>query len=315
MKQEFSYPSGDGRTQIHAIKWLPKGEPAAILQIAHGMVEFIDRYDAFAQFLTGNGLMVVGNDHLGHGLSVAGEEEYGFFAERDGNACVLGDLRRLQELVTGEHPGLPYFFRGHSMGSFLARQYIQRHGEELTGAIIMGTGAQPGFVLALGKRMCASKARKHGWHYRDEQIDRMALGANNKKFEPARTPADWLTRDEAVVDAYLAHPWNTFRFTVNGYYWMFTSIQEAQDRARIGKIRKDLPILLVSGAEDPVGGFGRGVHKVFEGFRDAGLRDVEMKLYPEDRHEILNEKNREVVYADILAWMQAKAGGAGRFLW
>ena len=308
MKNEFTFASSDGRTQIHAIEWTPAEAPVAVLQIAHGMVEFIDRYNAFAEYLAGEGIAVVGNDHLGHGLSVASEEDYGFFAEKNGNACVLADLRALHERTAEKYPNVPYFFLGHSMGSFLARQYIQRYSGDLAGAIIMGTGSQPGLVLALGKKMCASRAKKFGWHYRDEKINNLALGSNNKRFEPARTRADWLTRDEAVVDSYVSNPRNSFIFTVNGFHEMFTSIQEAQRGSGIAKIRKDLPIYVVSGAEDPVGGFGKGVKKVYDAFVAAGLRKVEMKLFPDDRHEILNELNREAVYEDLLAWMKAQMG-------
>ena len=305
MKQEFTYPSRDGRTQIHAINWTPEGAPRAILQIAHGMIEFIDRYDRFAAYLAQHGILVVGNDHLGHGLSVVGEEDYGFFAETNGNETVLADMRQLQEQTQAEHPGVPYFILGHSMGSYLVRQYIQRYSKDLAGAIIMGTGTESSLVLTAGKRMCRSQARRNGWRYRSKQLTGIVLGANNKKIASPRTPADWLTRDEAIVDAYLSNPWDTFVFTVNGFHELFTSIQGAQNKALVAKIRKDLPLFLVSGEEDPVGGYGKGVRKAFDGYRAAGIRDVEMKLYPGDRHEILNELDKETVYADLLAWMEA----------
>ena len=306
MKREFTYASSDGRTQIHAIEWLPEGEPKAILQIAHGMVEFVDRYDPFAQYLAEHGFVVTGNDHLGHGQSVASEEDYGFFAEKNGNERVLDDLRELQKITAGKYPGLPYFFLGHSMGSYLARQYIQRYSKDLTGAIIMGTGTESRLALALGKRMCESRAAKNGWHHRDAGINRLVLGSNNKKIASPRTPADWLTKDEAVVDAYLSNPLNTFVFTLNGFHEMFVSIREAQARERIANIRKDLPLLLVSGAEDPVGGYGKGVKKACERYLAAGIRDTKMKLYPGDRHEILNELDRDQVFADLLAWMEER---------
>ncbi len=304
MKTHFKYPSQDKQTQIHAIAWEPDGKPAAVLQICHGMVEYIDRYDPFATFLLQHGYYVVGNDHLGHGESVTSDEKHGYFADPNGNECVIGDIHTLRKMTTEKLPGIPYFILGHSMGSFLVRQYIESYGAGLAGVIISGTGWQGNAALALGKRLCRSSANRHGWDYRSGRIDNMAFGSYNKQFEPARTSADWLTKDEAVVDAYLSHPWCTFKFTVNGYYNLFTSIQAAQDPKRIAQIPKDLPMFLVSGACDPVGENGKGVTEAYESYKNAGIKDVSMKLYENDRHEILNETDRDVVWADLLAWLE-----------
>lgn len=303
MKQNFTYLSKDKETQIHAITWKPDGEIRAILQICHGMVEFIDRYSDFAEYLNRNGYYVVGNDHLGHGESVKNDEQHGYFHHPDGNACVIGDIRQLQEMTQGQYPNLPYFMLGHSMGSFLLRQYIEDYGSDLAGAIIMGTGSQPGAVLATGKILCRVIAAFRGWHHRSNLIDGMAFGSYNKQFEPARTRCDWLTKEERVVDAYLAHPWCTFQFTVNAYYNLFLTIQNAQNPQRIRKIPENLPLLLVSGACDPVGENGKGVKQAFQSYKDAGIQNIQLKLYENDRHEILNETDRDNVYADILGWL------------
>lgn len=189
------------------------------------------------------------------------------------------------------------------MGSFLTRQYIQMHADGLAGAVIMGTGSQPGIVLHIGKLLCRLIALFRGWEYRSSFVDNMAFGGYNKQFEPARTPSDWLTKDEAIIDACVNNPWSTFRFTVNGYYQMFRGIQYIQNPAHIQQIPKNLPLFFVAGADDPVGNNGKSVTQVCQQYKDAGIQDVQIKLYPGDRHEILNETDRDVVYADILTWL------------
>ena len=304
MKNEFYYPSKDGLTQIHAIEWIPDGEIRGVLQIAHGMVEFIDRYDRFAKVMADNGFYVVGNDHLGHGLSVTDENQLGYFAKHDGNFCVIGDMRQLQEDTSKKYPDLPYFLLGHSMGSFLARQYIEKYGEGLKGAIIMGTAYQPNATLDLGIALTGTLRKSRGDHYRSNVINNMGLGNYNKSFEPARTPCDWLTKDESIVDAYMENPLNQFVFTVNGYYNMFRGMRYCQRQKNLDKIPKDLPILVVSGWDDPVGDFGKGPTEVAVSYKKTGIQDVTMILYPDDRHEILNELDKEKVDQDIITWIE-----------
>ncbi|MBR4744269.1 MAG: lysophospholipase [Oscillospiraceae bacterium] len=306
MKQEFFFPSKDDRTRIHAVEWIPEGSVRGVLQIAHGMVEFIERYDRFASFMASQGFYVVGNDHLGHGLSVTDENQYGYFAERDGNLCVIGDMHQLREDTAGKYPDVPYFLLGHSMGSFLVRQYIEDHGEGLAGAIVMGTGYQQAAALNAAIGLSAFLQKTRGGHYRSRMINNLALGSCNSSFEPARTKNDWLTKDEAIVDAYEANPLNQFMFTVNGYCNMFRGMRYAEDQKNLDRIPKGLPILVVSGENDPVGDFGKGPALVAESFRSTGIRDVTLKLYPGDRHEILNELDRETVDRDLLQWIESR---------
>ena len=308
VKREFTFDSGDGRTKIHAVEWRPeKGEICGVLQIFHGMVEFIERYEETAEYLTERGFVVVGNDHLGHGRSIVSKEEYGFFCENDGNAVVLGDLRRLHEKAKKKWPKVPYFILGHSMGSFLLRQYLARYGSELDGAVIMGTGTQPAAALKTGRRLCALLARLHGWHYRSRLVDSLAFGGYNKHFRPARTDKDWLTKDGKIVDAYLADERCTFRFTVNGHYNLFASIEPPSKQETMEKMPKDLPVLFMSGTEDPVGGFGKGVEQVRRQFEAVGMTDVTWILYENDRHEVLNETDRAAVLRDLYAWLYVRA--------
>jgi len=306
MKQEFFYPSKDGLTQIHAIEWIPETEVHGVLQIAHGMVEFIDRYDRFATFMASQGFYVVGNDHLGHGKSVTDEAQYGYFARDNGNLCVIGDMHQLREDTRKKYPDVPYFLLGHSMGSFLSRQYIEMHGAGLTGAIIMGTGYQPTATLNAGIALTGLLQKLKGDHFRSATVNNMALGSYNASFEPGRTKNDWLTKDEAIVDAYVANPLNQFMFTVNGYNNLFRGMRYCQRRENLDKIPKDLPILVVSGQNDPVGEFGKGPRTVAQSYREIGIRDVTLKLFPDDRHEILNELDHDAVDNYLLNWIEAR---------
>ncbi len=306
MKNEFYYLSKDGLTQIHAIEWIPETEVRGVLQIAHGMVEFIDRYDRFACFMASKGFYVVGNDHLGHGKSVTDESQLGYFAKHDGNFCVLGDMQTLRENSQKKYPDLPYFLLGHSMGSFFTREFIEKYGEGLSGAIIMGTGYQPIATLDLGIALTGVLQQARGGHFRSAMVNNMALGSYNKTFEPSRTKNDWLTKDEKIVDAYEANPLNQFMFTVNGYYNLFRGMRYSERQVNLDKIPKDLPLLVVSGQNDPVGEFGKGPKKVAQIYLENGIKDVTLKLFPEDRHEILNELDREEVDKYLLDWIEKR---------
>ena len=306
MKQEFYYPSKDGLTQIHAIEWIPKDEVRGVLQIAHGMVEFIDRYDRFATYMASKGFYVVGNDHLGHGKSVTDESQLGYFAEHNGIFCVVDDMEQLRRDTAQKYPDVPYFILGHSMGSFLVRMFIEKYGEGLSGAIVMGTGYQQTATLNMAIGLTSVFQRSRGGHYRSTTINNMALGSYNASFEPARTKNDWLTKDEAIVDAYNANPLNSFIFTINGYYNLFRCMRYIQRQQNVNRIPKNLPILVVSGAQDPVGEFGKGPRLVAESFLKAGIHDVTLKLYPGDRHEILNELDKKKVDRDLLKWIDAR---------
>lgn len=279
MRDEFYFPSKDGNTEIHTIEWKPEGEVKAVLQLCHGMVEYIRRYDEFAEFMCGRGYYVVGNDHLGHGKSVQSKSEYGFFNEKYGNACVIGDMHTLRQRTMKKYPDVPYFMLGHSMGSLLVRQYIQMYGNGLSGAVLLGVSSDQ------------SKA---------------VLGSYNKKFKQARTRADWITSDQEHLDAYVSDPLCSFVFTVNAYYSMFSGMLSMEKKESIYMIPKTLPILFASGSDDPVGNFGKGVRKIYEQYKAAGLQDVALRLYDGDRHELLNETDRQQVYQDLFDWLEEK---------
>lgn len=246
----------------------------------------------------------MGNDHLGHGGSVRSEAYYGYFAEKNGNKILLSDMRELQRMTQEKYPDLPYFLLGHSMGSFLARQYLCQYGTYLDGAIICGTAWHSGLEARAGMLLCRLIARGKGWRYRSRLVNRLAIGSFNRKFHPARTPMDWLSRDEEAVDRYRSDPRTQFVFTVNAYEQMFAGLKYLSDSKNLARMPKDLPVLFAAGEEDPVGNFGLGVKKTAVAFRAAGMKNVACRLYPNDRHEILNERNRREVYQDMLGWME-----------
>lgn len=307
MKDEFYFPSKDGNTEIHTIEWKPEGEVKAVLQLCHGMVEYIARYDGFAQFLNGRGYYVVGNDHLGHGKSIQSKSEYGYFNEKYGNACVVSDMHTLRQRTMKKYPGVPYFILGHSMGSSLVRQYIQMYGNGLCGAIVTGVVAdQRRATLRTARRLCRIIAAFKGWHYRSRLVDNLAVGAYNKCYKPARTRADWINSDQEMTDQYVADPLCSFMFTVNAYYHMFGGMLQMEKKESIFMIPKTLPILMAAGTDDPVGNFGKGVRRIYEKYQAAGIQDITLQLYNGDRHEILNETDKEQIFEDMYEWMEGR---------
>ena len=299
-------PSSRPGATLNVLLCLPEGRPRAVLQMTHGMVEYIGRYEQLACWLADRGVAAVGHDHLGHGGSVVSREEYGYFGRPDGNRLLLDDIHRVTRWAKAlpELEGLPWFLLGHSMGSFYARQYLCEYGGELQGAILMGTGWQPRAAARAGRALCHLLAAFHGWRYRSKLVDSMAFGGYNRSFRPARTSKDWLNRDEKEVDRYLSEERCSFRFTLNGYDSLFTALERLCDKELLARAPKDLPVLFLSGDDDPVGDRGRGVQKAAQSLRDAGMRRVEVKLYPGARHELLVELNRQEVFADIGSFIQ-----------
>lgn len=305
-KEHFSLPSGDGQTMLHGIIWEPDhGEIRAVLQLVHGMAEHIDRYHDFAVYLTEQGFAVIGHDHLGHGKSLNDQKDLGFFAKKDGFRIVVEDMYRVTGYGRERFPGKPWFILGHSMGSFMVRRYLTDHSDELAGAIVMGTGQIPGALANAGRLMAGLIKTVRGDHYRSGLLLAMSTGGYNKTFEPARTSADWLSRNEENCDRYVADALCGFTFTTSAYQDFFTVLSELAAGKGYEKINRRLPILLNAGEADPVGG-AKDVPKVYEQYQNIGMKDVTLKIYPNDRHEILNEVDRDVVFADIRDWMISK---------
>lgn len=300
---EFYYNSSDRKTKIHVIKWIPDNEIKAVLQISHGMLEHIERYNDFATYMAEHGILTVGNDHIGHGSSVLSEENRGYFAEDDGNSVLIEDMHTLMNIIKDENPNIPYFILGHSMGSFLTRQFITLYGNQISGAIISGTGQQPILLIKIGIFITKLIASFKGWKYRSKFVDFLAMGGNNNKFKPARTKFDWLTRDDEIVDNYISDSRINFTFTLNGFYNLFKSILLMNKRENLENIPKNLPMIFISGERDPVGNFGKEVSKAFNMYNNLGMKNISMKLYSGDRHEILNELDKKQVYDDIVMWI------------
>ena len=303
-KSEYYIASTNGKNKLHVIMWQPVAGTRAILQISHGMSEYIDRYDRFATFMAGHGILVIGNDHLGHGESVADADELGYFPTKELSKTVVKDLYKVTKTIRARYPDVPFFLMGHSMGSFLARRYMMTYGNQLDGIIIMGTGSQPPQTLKAAKAMAKTIGMAKGEKHRSNMMLKLAFGSYNKRIKPERTPYDWLSVNTENVDRYMEDPLCGFPFTINGYKTLFDVISFIQDEANIRKIPKDLPMLFVSGEEDPVGGYGADVKAVAERYINEGAERVAVKLYPGDRHEILNERDYETVHEDILKFVR-----------
>lgn len=309
-EENFSFQSKDGKTTIHAVKWIPEGgQYKAVLQIVHGMVEFIERYRPFAEYMNEQGFLVVGHDHLGHGASVTSQEEWGFIADVEHPSDVLvSDMHKLRKIVQGENPQIPYFMLGHSMGSYMLRKYLCRHNKKLAGAVIMGTGREADSVTKLGLTICKIMASIRGWHYRSKLMQSLSYSKPYKQYDlyGKDLTNSWLTKDEDIARAYYNEPRCTFMFTLNGYRALLEAVYYDNQMENIQKVPQELPLLFVSGADDPVGNMGMGVKRVYSMYKLARMKDITYKLYEGDRHEILNELDRKQVYADIAAWLSVR---------
>lgn len=304
--QDFYFQSSTGRTSIHALNCVPDSKPRAVVQIAHGIAEHIDRYRPFMEFLADNGFVVAGNDHLGHGKSIRVPEEQGFFAEKDGWWRVVDDMDKLHDIMSNEYPELPYVLFGHSMGSFLTRTYLIKHPDKYDGVILSGTGHQSPALVLGGNAAASVMAKLNGAMGDGAKLDSLAFGTYLNKIENPRTKFDWLSRDTEQVDKYIADPLCGFVGKIGLYRDMMQGIKFITDKKNIAQMNKEKPVYFMSGDGDPVGDYGKGVERAYKAFCDAGLHDVFMRLYPGGRHEMLNETNKEQVYQDILNWLNEK---------
>ncbi len=305
----FSFLSSNGKTKIHAVKWLPEdGNYHTILQITHGMIEYIERYRGFAEYLTERGFMVVGHDHLGHGESVTSEDEWGFIALPDPSGTKVEDMHTLRTTIQKENPGVPYFMLGHSMGSYMLRKYLTLHNENLSGAIIMGTGFMSPRLMGFGMFLCRILVAIRGWNHRSKFIQFLSFRGPYQRFDvTGKKPENsWLTKDADCVREYYSTPKCSFMFSLNAYYGLMDAVKYDCNLKNAMKIPTELPLFFVSGQDDPVGNMGKGVKKAYEMYKKAGITDITCKLYENDRHEILNETDKEKVYADIYAWMSER---------
>ena len=304
MRTDLWYDSC-GLGKIHACRWTPEGEVKAVLQIIHGIAEFVERYEDFANYLNKQGILVVAEDHMGHGQSINNGGIQGYF--HGGWFAAVADSYKLLEDTKQEFPQVPYILFGHSMGSFMARTILCKYPDSgIDAAIICGTGWQPAFALPALAKVIDTIARKNGEEKPNETLQNMVFGSYNKKVEHPRTEFDWLSRDKAQVDAYIAHPLCGFTASAGLLRDMMLGIAYIERSDSLNAMKKDLPVFFIAGGDDPVGSYGKGVRQAADAFKKAGMTDVSVRLYPLGRHEILNEINKEEVYEDVAQWIASK---------
>ena len=304
--KDFYFNSSTGKNKIHARMCVPDTEPRAIVQIIHGIAEYIDRYDEFMRFLADNGIIAVGTDHLGHGKSIENEEQTGFFAYENGWDYAVRDEEVLRLAMHENYPELPIIVFGHSMGSFMARTLLIRYPDAFNAAIISGTGNQGSALVNGGLFMGNLVTGLKGAHHYSKFLNNLAFGSYNKIYENPKTEYDWLSRDEANVQKYIDDPLCGFIPTCSLFRDMMTGVKFITNKKNLTAMNKDMPVYFMSGDMDPVGECGKGVQKAYNNFLEAGMKDVSIKLYPGGRHEMLNEINKDEVYSDILTWLGSK---------
>lgn len=306
MREDFWYDS-HGAGRIHGCRWMPQGEPKVILQIVHGIGEYVERYDHFANYLTERGFLVVAEDHMGHGQSVNGEGIQGYF--HGGWFTAVDDTCQLLTDTRKEYPDTPYILFGHSMGSFMTRTLLCKYPDSgISGVIICGTGWQPAFALPAVIKVVEAVCRSNGETKPNEKLQNLVFGSYNSKVEHPRTPYDWLTRDAKIVDAYIADPMCGFTVSAGLLRELMKGICFIEQPGNLSAMRKDLPVFFIAGGDDPVGNYGKGVRQSAAAFRKAGMTDVSVRIYPLGRHEILNEINREEIYEDVVQWIDQVIG-------
>ena len=310
-REELRFPSADGRSTIRALVWWPElaaGTRArGVVQVIHGMAEHVERYDALARLFASRGFVVCGDDHAGHGAS-CDPDGYGCLPARGGAEALVADEHTLRRLVT-ERMGAdaPYLLLGHSLGSYIARVYLAEHGKGLAGVILSGTGTLPVAVSWAGHALARLTCAVRGEDYRSKLLDGMGVGGYARAV-PGRTGCEWLSHNEKNVASYVADPRCGFMFSAGGYAAVTKLTARACSLAWARRAPHDVPLLFVSGAEDPVGDNGRGVRAAAELARRAGQMHVDVRIYEGMRHEIFNEVDGGRVMADVLSWVEERLG-------
>lgn len=298
----FAYEAEDGKS-IHVSSWLPDEELRALLLIVHGMAEHRQRYAPFAVSLASAGIGVYAPDLRGHGETAGSIKDQGFIAEEDGWELVVRDLHGIANRMATDHPGLPFFLFGHDVGSLFVRSYLVDHSEEVDGAVLSATCGRLGAIGRRGRRRIAREVRRNGKRSKSRSLDHLVVGRFNRAFRPNRTEFDWLTRDGGAVDTYVQDPYCGAVLSVGFFADLLDGLDKVTTRENIERMRRELPLLLVSGANDPFNNMGKQVSRFAATLRQSDFRDVELKLYPGCRHDCLYELNRLEVYDDVLRWL------------
>lgn len=302
--KEFRFQSGDG-INVYVYNWEPEEgvKVKGVVQIAHGMAETAARYERFATALTKNGYIVYINDHRGHGKTAESLDKIGYLADQDGFEWLVKDMHQLSTIIKKEHPDLPLFLFGHSMGSFATQRYIMLHGSELKGTILSGSNGSQALLHRVAFIAAKSDVKRIGRQAKSKKMNQLSFGSFNNAFTPNRTEFDWLSRDNEEVDKYIKDPYCGDVFTAGFFYDFLMGLKEIDKIQNVKLVPKTLPIYIFSGSKDPVGGAGKGVQKLYNTYIKCGIQDVTIKLYPEGRHEMLNETNRDEVIKNVVQWL------------
>lgn len=302
---ETAFPSKDGIHNIYAEMYIPKNrEMRAIVQLAHGMKDYVGRYTALADYLCGEGYALAGHHHLGHGRSAGRSEDLGFFADKGGVDLILRDMHSMNRLLRDRYPGTPIIIMGHSMGSFIARLYAGRYHNGVSGLIIHGTGG-PNGLAPLGRAIASLIAGVKGPRHRSKLITDMAFGSYNSKYPKSEGEDAWLTRDTARVADRKDDKYTNFTFTASAYRDLFSMLIDCNKPKWFSEYPKELHTLIMSGDMDPVGNYGKGPDYVYKHLLLAGCSKVSIKTYKGARHELFNEANREEVFRDMVNWLDS----------
>ncbi len=301
--QDFTFPSCSHLADIHVRACLPDTPVRATVQIAHGIAEYINRYDPFMEFLARHGFAVYGDDHLGHGQSVR-EERYGYVGDTNGWRTMLSDLRTLHDHITAAYPEVPHFLFGHSMGSFLARCLLIRSGDLFDGCILCGTGHPPKAMTMGARALAAIEIRRHGAGYLSPLLNSVMNTQYNNGYENPRTFCDWISSDPNRVDEYIADPLCGFVPSAGLMSEMLKGVSYMTAPRNLDRMPKDVPVYFISGADDPVGELGQGVIRAYKAFMKCGMEDVSLRLYPGQRHELLLDTKGEDAMVDVLNWIE-----------
>lgn len=296
MKKEFYYLSSNNETNIHAIKWLPE-KPIGIVQIAHGVTEHIDRYDEFANYLTSKGYIVVGNDHLGHGKSIIKNKSKMYFGPQGSWENVVKDIKILHEKTSSEHPNIPYYIIGFSLGSFLVRTYLIEHKPKLDKVVLIGTGTQPKWLINILKQIVKKEINNKGAENPTPLVTNLSFGTYNRQIKNAKTPHDWLTSNEKALEEYCSDPLVGKELSSSLFYELLSGISYTSEMKNMKQMPK-IPVLLISGKSDPVGDMGKGIKKLSKKLNKLNISN-QVILYENLRHDILHEKEYKKVYEDI----------------
>ena len=299
--QEYYIRTDNGA--VHCCRWQPEGDPIAVVQIIHGIREYTARYDQFARYLASCGFLVIGADHPGHGTSCEDTCKRGYL--KGGWVGTVKIIRKLYEQVHKQYPDIPYIMFGHSMGSYLLQTYLCVY-NDLTAAVISGTGWQPEVLLRVGEKLCALERVRLGEHASSTMIENLMFSSYNRKFKPNRTENDWISSDVQTVDTYCADAMCTWKPSIQLCGQMLSAIRRNQDVRNLKHIRKNIPLFFISGQMDPVGDFGNGVLRTVAEFKHVGMKDVVVELYPNMRHECIHEIGKEKVMHDVVSWIMEK---------